>query len=94
MKKLIEDGNMVIRDPKTIEQLADFQDLGNDKFGGVSTHDDLVSALYWTAFVLEQQVFDETYEFSEETGSGEEVWGLLADIDDYAEDQDWSWLTD
>jgi hypothetical protein len=91
MKKLIEDGNVEICDPRTIEQLADFQDLGNDRYGGINISDDCVSALYWAIFILEQEVFDETFEFNEEN-KDEEAWGLLSDIDDYQED--WGWMTE
>ena len=92
MKKLIEDKNIELCDPRTIEQLADFQDLGHDKYGGVNMGDDCVSALYWCIFVLEQDVFDESYEFSPEANTDEEAWGVLSDINEYQED--WSWLTE
>lgn len=92
MKKLLEDKNIELYDPRTIEQLADFQDLGHDKFGGVNMPDDCVSALYWCIYVLEQDVFDETYEFNEIANTDEEAWGLLSDVNDYQED--WSWLTE
>lgn len=92
MKKLIEDGNIEIYDPRTVEQLADFQDLGNDKYGGVNTNDDCISALYWCLFVIEQDIFDESYTFTEEVNTDEEIWGVLSDIDEYQ--VDWSWLTD
>jgi len=59
MKKLLEDENIQLVDPRTIEQLSDFQDLGNGKFGGVNIADDLVSGLYWAIYILEQEVFDE-----------------------------------
>lgn len=92
MKKLIEDKNIELCDPRTIEQLADFQDLGHDKYGGVNMGDDCVSALYWCIFVLEQDIFDESYEFTPEANTDEEAWGVLSDINEYQED--WSWLTE
>lgn len=94
MKKLIEDGNVEIIDPLTVKQLADFQDLGNNKFGGVNIDDDLVSALYWAIYILEQEVFDESYQFTaEEDGDDDGVWGVLSDVNDNAE-ADWSWLSE
>lgn len=92
MKKLIEDKNIELCDPRTIEQLADFQDLGHDKYGGVNMGDDCVSALYWCIYILEQDVFDESYEFTPEANTSEEVWGVLSDIEEYQED--WGWLTE
>lgn len=91
MKKLLEDKNVELCDPRTIEQLADFQDLGHDKYGGVNMPDDCISALYWCIFVLEQDVFDETYEFDVGKNTDDEAWGLLSDVNEYQED--WSWLT-
>lgn len=92
MKKILEDGSIEIIDPRTVEQLADYQDLGNNKFGGVNIADDLVSALYWALYVLEQEVFDESYQFIEQE-DGDEAWGLLADFGEGVMVEDWSWLT-
>lgn len=92
MKKLLEDKCVDVVDPRSVEQLADFQDLGNGKYGGVNIADDLVSALYWAIYVLEQDVFDESYQFVTE-GEGEEIWGVLADFGDGSMEEDWSWLT-
>lgn len=92
MKKLVEDKSIDLHHPKTIEQMADFQDLGNGKFGGKNTHDDLVTALYWGLFSLEQDVFDETYTFIEGEDD-EEGWGILADYADGHFEDDWSWLS-
>jgi len=92
MKKLVEDGNIELIDNRTIEQLADYQDLGHDRYGGVHMSDDCVSALYWAIFVLEQDVFDESYEFSPESNADSEGWGVLSDINEYQED--WGWLVE
>lgn len=93
MKKLLEDANVEIVDPRTVEQLADFQDLGNNRYGGVNIADDLVSGLYWALFALEQEIFDESYQFTPEE-SGDDAWGLLSDFGGDEMNEDWSWLTD
>jgi len=91
MKKILEDKCVEIIDPRTVEQLADFQDVGNGRYAGVNIADDLVSALYWAIFVLEQEVFDESYQFVAEENE-DEAWGVLADFGDGAMEEDWSWL--
>lgn len=91
MKKLIDDGSVLIYDENTIDQLADFQDLGNNKFGGVNSDDDLVSALYWATFIFEQDVLDESYTFVE-TEETEDAWGFLSDVSEEMV-EDWSWLS-
>lgn len=90
MKKLIEDGSIEIIDSTTIDQLTDFQDLGNSKFACVNCNDDCVSALYWAVYILEQEVFEEAYTF-EESDEEEDGWGFLSDVGG-AEEQDWSWM--
>jgi len=96
MKKLLEDANIDIIDPRTVEQLADFQDLGNNRFGGVNIEDDLVSALYWAIYIIEQDIFDETYEFTQTIydEGGDDGWGVLADFGDNEFEENWDWLTD
>ena len=96
MKKLMEDNNVEICDPRTVEQLADFQDLGNNRFGGVNIEDDLVSALYWALFTLEQDIFDESYQFTQniQGDDGDDGWGVLADFGDNGMEENWDWLTD
>ncbi len=93
MKKVVEDHNLRIVDPRTVEQLADFQDLGHNKYGGVNIADDLVSALYWAIYVLEQDIFDESYQFFQEAND-DEAWGVLADFGENDMEEDWSWLTE
>jgi hypothetical protein len=95
MKKLLEDQMLDICDDRTVAELADFQDLGNNKFGGVNINDDCVSALYWAAFVYEMDVFDDTWSFSEEVQE-DDFWGdILGDWEDeVGRDADWSWMFD
>lgn len=89
MKKLIEDFSVELVDGRTIDQLTDFQDLGNSKFACVNCNDDCISALYWAIFILEQDVFEDTYTF-EDKEEDDDVWGVLTDWSD--EEQDWSWM--
>jgi hypothetical protein len=77
MKKLIESGSLKLRDYKTIQELTDFIDKGNGKFGGQTLHDDLVSALYWASYIFELDVFDESFEFKKEEEE-EDGWGILS----------------
>lgn len=46
MKKFLEDGLLKLNDKRTVEQLSDFTDLGNNRYKCVNLNDDLVSALY------------------------------------------------
>jgi hypothetical protein len=46
MKKLIEDGDLILYDKHTVNELTSFIDHGNNKFAGKDLIDDLVSALY------------------------------------------------
>jgi hypothetical protein len=96
MKKIIEDQMITICDDKTVGQLADFQDLGNNKFGGVNINDDCVSSLYWAIFILEMNIYDESWTFSEENTSEEDFWGdIFGDwVDEVEREADWSWLTE
>lgn len=92
MKKLVEDGSIILSDKTTIDQLADFQDLGNNKYACVNCNDDCVAALYWAIYILEQDVFDESYEFNKGTEE-DEGWGVLGDWADNNMKEDWNWMT-
>jgi hypothetical protein len=46
MKKLIEDDSLKIIDKRTVIQLTDFQDKGNNRYACLNMDDDLISALY------------------------------------------------
>jgi hypothetical protein len=87
MKKIIEDGSIKLVDQETIKELGSYIEE-NDKFFGKDLADDLVSALYWACYIFEMKVLDEDYKFVEK--KGDDVWGILADIEDMVED--WSWL--
>jgi hypothetical protein len=90
MKKLIEDGSIILVDRETIEELGSFiEEKG--KFFGKDKPDDCVCALYWGSYILEMNIFDESFSFEKKKDSEEEIWGILSDIEDNVED--WSWVT-
>jgi hypothetical protein len=91
MKKLIEDGALKLIDKETLDQLTTFIE-SNNKFYGKDMPDDLISALYWACYILEMNIWDETYEFTKSKESDDDIWGILADVEESVED--WSWLTD
>lgn len=97
MKKLIEDNCIILRDKNTIEQLASYVEK-NGKYFGKDLHDDTVSALYWASYVSQMDIFDEEITLKspfavDEDKSEEEIWGILADIVDDAENS-MNWVTD
>jgi len=87
MKKIIEDGSLRIYDERTLMELGSFIEE-DGKFFGKDTHDDLVMALMWGCYLFEMNILDENYKFIDRRE--EDVWGILADIEDFIED--WSWL--
>jgi len=99
MKKLIEDDCIEIVDKRTIMCLSSFiEDKG--KFYGLNLPDDVISALYWATYFTEMDVLEETgvlksvmdRERDRNDGvSEDEVWGIIADIEQTVED--WNWLT-
>lgn len=91
MKKLIEDGSITLFDKNTIDQLGDFQDLGNNKYACVNCNDDCVTSMYWAIYILEQEIWEEGYEFNK-TKEEDEVWGVLGDWADGNMSEDWSWM--
>jgi len=88
LKKIIEDGSLEISDELTLRELGSYIEE-NGKFFGKDTGDDLVSALYWATYILEMDIFDDKYKFIEKK-EDDDIWGILSDIEDFAED--WSWL--
>jgi hypothetical protein len=54
--------------------------------------DDLISALYWACYILEMNIWDETYEFTKSKESDDDIWGILSDVEESVED--WAWLTE
>ena len=86
MKKLIEDGSLEIIDPPTINQLLTFVERGQNKFSGNGNPDDLVSALYWTPWIFEMDILEESMEFVKKSESNEEFWGEVIGTDDLDSD--------
>lgn len=92
MKKLIEDGDILLKDRETVKQLSSFIDE-NGKYKGKDTNDDCVSALYWAIYIVEMNVLDKYHvnaleEKSKEDGN-EDIWGILSDAEPIEEDFRW-----
>ena len=96
MKKLIEDGSLIIKDRETAKQLSCFIEKKNGGFECTNGGDDLVSALYWMCFGITTENFEDVVDLFKNKGTEDEedVWGILADIDNdhYIENSDWSWM--
>lgn len=91
MKKLLEDGSIILFDRNTIEELGSYIEE-NNKFFGKDKPDDLVSALYWAIYILEMGILDDNYEFKKEKDDNVDSWGLLSDVNENLDD--WQWLND
>lgn len=81
MKKLVEDGSILIRDYRTIQQFLTFLDMGNNKFNGNGNDDDLISAFYWACYFFEFDLLEESMSFKEEEKEDDDVWGIFG-LDD------------
>jgi len=79
MKKLIEDHYLILYDKKTINELVTFVETGSSFKGKDGADDDLVSALYWSCYITEFDIFDE--DISINTNIDDEGWGILSDVD-------------
>lgn len=96
MKKLLEDGDLVIKDRETIKQLSSFVD-DNGKYRGRDTNDDCVSALYWAIYIVEMNILEHyninaLEEKAKNNDEAAEVWGILSDAS--APEEDFQWLYD
>jgi len=81
MKKLIENGDLILIDENTIKELTTFVEDKNNVFKGKDgVADDLVSALYWMCYIAEFDVF--TDDISINTQSGDDGWGVLTEYDE------------
>jgi len=80
MKKLIENGDLILNDIHTINELTSFVDFGNNVFKGKDLSDDLVSALYWGCFITNFDVLEEG-ELKIGNEMDEEGWGILTDVE-------------
>lgn len=95
LKKLIEDGDISIKDRNTIKELSSYIE-DNGKYKGKDTNDDCVSALYWAVYIVEMKILD-TYHINamEEKIRDEgpaDAWGILTDAD--APEEDFRWMFD
>lgn len=82
MKKLIEDGSLIIKDRETAKQLSTFIEKKNGSFESSSGSDDLVSGLYWMCFLITTEWFSDDINLFKNKEQEEEVWGILSDIND------------
>lgn len=59
LKRLIENNILTLKDAETIKQLSRFEEVKTNVFQGPSTsHDDLVSGLYWACYCSMQPQID------------------------------------
>ena len=86
-KRLIEKGDLIIKDQKTIMELNDFIDKGNNKYGANNYDDDLVAALYWACYLFQMEIVDNV-DFMKRNESEEDGWGILSDVNDNYEVDD------
>jgi hypothetical protein len=80
MKKLVEDGSLILHDKTTLEQLGDFTETSSGGFSGKNLNDDLVSSLYWACYFIETNWLETGYKF-EKKNEDDGPWGILSDID-------------
>ena len=91
MKKLIEDGCIILHDKNTMSELSAFIEK-NNKFYGDNTTDDLVSALYWASYIINMGILDDDYQLKKKNEDDEEdAWGIIKGEDGIIQ-EDWSWL--
>lgn len=96
MKKLLEDGDLILKDRQTVKELSSYIDE-NGKFKGKDTNDDCVSALYWAVFIVEMKVLEHYHinameEKAIENDNVNDVWGILSDVE--PPEEDFKWLYD
>lgn len=59
LKRMVEKGHLTVVDSDTIDELSRFEEVAPDVFRGApGKHDDLVSALYWACYCLQQPEVD------------------------------------
>lgn len=90
MKKLIEERQIELHDETTIKQLTGFVEE-NGKYFGRGIEDDLVSALYWSSYIFEFDLFEESGEviINNKEDDDDDVWDFLTDDN---ENEDMSWV--
>ena len=88
MKKLLEDGDLKLRDMETVDQLSTFIEK-DGRFMGKETPDDLVTGLYWGTYFSTTDIMEDSFEIKR-PDIDDDVWGILSDQIEPVED--WSWL--
>jgi hypothetical protein len=88
MKRVIEDGSVLLKDRNTIEQLTDFQEVKPNIFKCENMRDDLISALYWATYAANLNILETGIELNKRNIE-DEVWGILGDVSDNEEDFSW-----
>jgi hypothetical protein len=57
MKKLIEDGSLIIKDRETAKQISTFIEKNGKFTSSTDGGDDLVSGLYWMCYLIDTELF-------------------------------------
>ncbi len=94
LKKLIEDGDLILKDKDTVKELSSYIEE-NGKYKGKDTNDDCVSALYWAVYIVEMGILEHYHINAMEEKikeSGDDSWGILSDIE--IPEEDFRWLLD
>jgi len=86
MKKLIESGDLTLVDQRTIMELNDFVDKGNNRYGANNYDDDLISALYWATYLFQMDIIEDIDFMKKKENEDDDVWGILSDINDEVDD--------
>jgi len=91
MKKLIEDGSLIVKDRETAKQISTFIEKNGKFASSTDGGDDLVSGLYWMCYLIDTELFEDDVDMFKNKEEDEDVWGILSDIDDdyYIEESSW-----
>lgn len=91
MKKLIEDGSLIVKDRETAKQISTFIEKNGKFTSSTDGGDDLVSGLYWMCYLIDTELFEDDVDMFKNKEEDEDVWGILSDIDDdyYLEESTW-----
>jgi hypothetical protein len=73
MKKLIEDGSLIVKDRETAKQISTFIEKNGKFSSSADTGDDLVSALYWLCFLIDTQLFEDDVDLFKNKEEDEDV---------------------
>jgi len=90
LKKLIEDGNLLIKDNNTVKELNDFVDKGNGRYGANNYDDDTISALYWATYLFLMDMIDDVDFMKGKSNIEDDAWGILTDVNETYIDENWN----